>query len=455
MRKTTYLSRLTTAKFRIITCLIAVLLFLSLINPSAQAISKIEVNAARALLVEPASGEILYEKNPDEHANPASLTKLMTALLVLEYGNLDEIATVSPSAFEGLHPAGSSADMKIGEEMSLHDLLYCILVTSGNDACNVVAEHISGSIPAFVSLMNTRAKELGCSNTHFMNTHGLTQEDHYTTCKDIYKIILEAMKYPLFLEICNTASLTIPATNKSEERYFYTTNHLISPLRVPDYLYPYAKGIKTGHTSAAGYCLASSAEKNGLFLISVVMGAEKEEDTGRIMSFVDTKNLFEWGFSNFSYQTIISSREPIIETKVRLAQDTDYVVLNTSRSIDALLPNDFDPADVEREITVFNEGEITAPITKGQKLGEIKLTYKGRDYGTLGLVALNSIQRDQVLYYMDRVEQFMAQKWVRLALYGLAALLVIYIIIVIIYNRQRRKQQRSSRYYGGTRRRGR
>jgi D-alanyl-D-alanine carboxypeptidase (penicillin-binding protein 5/6) len=222
---------------------------------------------------------------------------------------------------------------------------------------------------------------------------------------------------------------------------------------VPDYLYPYAKGIKTGYTSAAGHCLASSAEKNGLFLISIVMGAEKEEETGRIMSFVDTKNLFEWAFSNFSYQTVISSKEPIVEAKVRLAQDTDYVVLNTSRSVEALLPNDFDPADVEREITIYNEDEITAPITKGQKLGEISLTYKGRNYGTLGLVALNSIQRDQVLYYMDRVEQFMAQKWVRIALFGLAALLVIYIIIVIIYNSRRRRQQRSSRYQGNSRRR--
>jgi D-alanyl-D-alanine carboxypeptidase (penicillin-binding protein 5/6) len=453
MKKNTYPTRRTSFRSSFFASVLAVVLILSFVHPSAQAISDIEVNSARALLMEPASGEVLYAKNADEHANPASLTKIMTALLVLEYGNLNEMVTVSTSALEGLHPAGSSADMKIGEEMSLNHLLYCILITSGNDACNVAAEHIAGSVPAFVNLMNTRAKELGCENTHFMNTHGLTQDDHYTTVNDIYKIILEALKHPLFLEICNTASITIPATNKSEERYFYTTNHLISPLKVPDYLYPYAKGIKTGYTSAAGHCLASSAEKNGLFLISIVMGAEKEEETGRIMSFVDTKNLFEWAFSNFSYQTVISSKEPIVEAKVRLAQDTDYVVLNTSRSVEALLPNDFDPADVEREITIYNEDEITAPITKGQKLGEISLTYKGRNYGTLGLVALNSIQRDQVLYYMDRVEQFMAQKWVRIALFGLAALLVIYIIIVIIYNSRRRRQQRSSRYQGNSRRR--
>ncbi|MGI6577914.1 MAG: D-alanyl-D-alanine carboxypeptidase family protein [Eubacteriales bacterium] len=451
MKKVTYSTTSTRSIYRLFCCLIAIPLLLSLWHPGAKAIDVIEVNSARALLVEPASGEVLYEKNADEHANPASLTKIMTALLILEYGKFDEVVTVSASALDGLHPAGSSSNLKVGEEISLENLLYCILIASGNDACNAAAEHIAGSIPAFVALMNNRAKELNCKDTHFANAHGLTQDDHYTTARDLYKIVLEALKHPRFLEICNTASITIPATNKSEERYFYTTNHLISPLKLPDYLYPYAKGIKTGYTSAAGNCLISCAEKDDLFLVSIVMGAEKEEETGRIMSFVDTKNLFEWAFSNFSYQTVISSREPITEVKVRLAQDSDYVVLNTSNSVEALLPNDFDPADVVREIVVYDENQITAPITKGQKLGEISLTYKGRSYGTLNLVALNSVQRDQVLYYMDQFHTFMSQTWVRAAIIGLAALLVLYIIIAIIYNRRRRRMNR--RYYRGSRRR--
>jgi len=430
-----------------------ILAFLTIfIPPSALAIDSVEVSSPRALLIEPASGEVLYEKNADEPANPASLTKVMTALLVLEYGKLDEIATVSASALDGLHPDSSTANLRAGEEMSLENLLYCMLVASGNDACNVVAEHISGSVPAFVDMMNEKAAELGCTGTHFANTHGLTQDDHYTTARDLYKITLEALKYPKFLEICNTASITIPATNKSEERFYYTTNHLISPLKQPDYIYHYAKGIKTGHTSAAGNCLISSAEKNDLFLVSVLMGAGKDEESGKVMSFVDAKNLYEWAFASFSYQTVISSKEPITEVKVRLAKDTDYVVLNTSTSVEALLPNDFDPAEVERKIVVYDEDQITAPITKGQKLGELSLSYKGRSFGTLSLVALNSIARDQTLYYIDQFYNFIAQPWVRYAIIGFVALLFIYLIFVIIYNRRRAKNRRRN-YRGRSRRR--
>jgi len=425
----------------------------SLITPNGHAIESIEVNSLRALLVEPASGEVLFEKNADEKSNPASLTKVMTALLVLEYGKLDEIATVSAQALDGLHPDSSTVNLRVGEEMSLENLLYCILVASGNDACNVVAEHISGSVSAFVDRMNERAAELGCTDTHFANTHGLTQDDHYTTPRDLYKITLEALKHPRFLEICNTASITIPATNKSEERFYYTTNHLISPLKQPGYIYHYAKGIKTGHTSAAGYCLISSAEKNDLFLVSVLMGAGKDEETGSVMSFVDAKNLYEWAFSSFSYQTVISSSEPITEVKVRLARDTDYVVLKVSNSVKALLPNDFNPEEVEREIEIYDEDQITAPIIKGQKLGELHLSYKGRDFGTLPLVALNSVARDQTLYYIDQFYKFIAQPWVRYAAIGLVSLLFIYIVVVIIYNRRKAKYRSRRNYRGRSRRR--
>lgn len=411
------------------------------------AIDNVELNSKNILLIEPASGEILFERKPDERVNPASLTKIMTALLIIERGNLDDVVTVKYSALADLHPLSSTANLLVGEEISLRDLLYCVLIASGNDACTVAAEHISGSVEAFVNDMNTRAAELGCENTHFGNPHGLTQENHYTSAHDIYLITLEALKHPLFMEICNTASITIPATNMSEERYYYTTNHLISRLKLPDYIYPYAKGIKTGHTTAAGYCLVSSAEKNGLLLVSVVLGAEAEEDTNRLMSFVDTKNLFEWGFDNFSYQTMITTKEPIKEVKIRLAEGTDYVVVTPSTSLEALLPNDFNPDDVVRTVTIYDEDDIIAPITRGQKLGELTLTYMGKEYETLSLVALNSVSRDQTLYYMDQVKTFLAQKWVRYLIIGFIAFIVIYIIVVIIYN-SRRKRSRPRKYRG-------
>lgn len=428
-------------KFKTLFAFLCTLTVLCSYLPQVSAIDSVDLNSDYALLIEPSSGEILYEKNADMRTSPASLTKIMTALLVLEYGHLDEIVTVTASSLEGLHPESSTINLKPGEEVPLGVLLQCILIASGNDACNVAAVHVAGSVEAFVAEMNLRAAEIGCTDTHFMNTHGLTEEGHYTTARDIYKITLEALKHPEFPEICNTASITMPATNLSEERYFYTTNHLISRLKLPDYIYPYAKGIKTGHTANAGYCLVSSAEKNDLFLISVLLHADKEEETGRLMNFVDAKRLYEWAFSNFSVQTMISSKEPIREVAVRLALDTDYVVVNTSTSVRALLPNDFDPAQVVRTVTIYDEENITAPIFRGQKLGEMSLSYNNRDYGTLSLIALNAVSKDQTLYIVDQVKSFFAQKWVVRSIIAVVAMLVLYIVFVIFYNANRRKKK--------------
>ncbi len=423
------------------------------LSGTASASDSISVAAEYAYLADPKSGEVLYAKNEDVQATPASLTKIMTALIILEHADLTETATVSSSALADLHPDSSTANLKVGEEMLMDDILKCILIASANDACNVAAEHIAGSIDAFVDMMNERAAQLGCENTHFANTHGLTEDGHYSSVRDMYTITLEAIKNEKFLEICNTASVTIPATNKSDERTYYTTNHLISRLKSPDYIYHYAKGIKTGHTSAAGYCLVSSAEKDDLYLIAVVMNSIKDEETGLIMSFVDSKNLYEWAFDNFSYQTMLSSSSPVSEVSVLLAEDTDYVAVNPASEISALLPNDFDIANIEYDIEIFEPEGIVAPVLKGDVLGKITVSYEGREYGSTDLVALNSVNRDVVLYKVDQVKTFLSQTWVRYTILGIVVLIVLYTIFVIVYNARRRQRRRSSSYRGGRRRR--
>ena len=418
--------------------------------PGTVAATDVEVRALHAFLADPTTGEILFEKDADTPTSPASLTKIMTALIAYEEADLSEYATVTQAALDELHPESSIAGLKVGEEMSLDDLLKCILIQSANDACNVLAIHLYGSIDAFVQRMNERATELGCSATKFANTHGLTMAGHYTTARDIYTITLEAMNFKAFTDVCNTASVIIAETNKSPERTFLNTNHLISMLKNPDYIYYYAKGIKTGHTSDAGYCLVSSAEKNGMFLISVVMKSEQDAQTGKTMSFVDTKELFEWGFANFKYQTMLSQKTTVGEITVRFS-DSDYVSLAPDREISALLPIDFNIDDVILEKELFFEGVADAPINKGDVLGTLKVIYNGRTYGSVNLIALNSLKLDKILYYADQAKQFFAHRWIKNLLIGLISLIVLYAIFVIVYNSNRSRKNKNSNY-GGRRR---
>lgn len=413
-----------------------------------------EVVAQRVFMGEPASGEIIYEKNPDEQATPASLTKVMTALIVLEEADMDDIAVVSQSALDGLHPESSIADLKVGEEMSVENLLKCVLIASANDACNVLAEHLYGSVEGFVDRMNERASELGCTNTHFVNTHGLTEDGHHSTARDMYKITLEALTHPEFLEICNTARVEIPATNKNDAKVFLSTNYLISALKNPDYVYYYAKGIKTGHTSAAGYCLISSAEKDDVYYLLVVMGSERDEETGRIGSFDDSKALYEWAFANYKYQTLLQKNTPVSELPVSLSSEVDYVTLVPDRAIDALLPNDFKSEDVKLNVTLDSPDGVQAPVARGQKLGSAEVTWRGRSYGTVELVALGEAKLDKTLEMQKNVGDFFSQKWVIWILVGIGAVILLYIIFVIALNvKRRRRRMRSSNYRGSRRRR--
>lgn len=219
-----------------------------------------DILAKAALLVEVESGAIAYAKNEHQELYPASLTKVMTSLLVLEaiedgVLSMDQEITASETAFAGLSSDGSNAGIKPGEIMTVRNLLYCMLVVSANEACNILAEAVSGSVEDFVRAMNQRAAELGCENTHFVNPNGLHDPQHYTSAWDMYLITREAMNHPNFLEISDTANIIIPATNLSKERNYWTTNHLLSTWRVIGYLNKEAHGIKTGSTDAAGHCL--------------------------------------------------------------------------------------------------------------------------------------------------------------------------------------------------------
>ena len=454
---------------------LSLLLVLPLTAPVARAaesgsgsaiLDAMDVNAAAALLVDPDTGEVLYEKNPHEQRYPASITKVMTCLLTLEAVDrgeltLEQTVTASQALHTGIGENASTADIKAGEEIRIIDLLYAALIPSANEACNVLAEAVSGDVASFVELMNQRAAELGMEDTHFANTHGYHDDNHYTSAWDIYLMCKEAMQYETFRTIVSSLNYTMPATNMHEEpRIVRSTNALISNFRVFGYLYQYATGIKTGSTPEAGYCLAASATKEDRNLISVVLGCEREPNTTGSDGFIyfdETIRLFEWGFNNFSRQVMLDgTKRDIPEVAVTLGKNTNYVTLEPQGEIEALLPRDVGPENFTYSIT-RNAESVEAPVEKGQQLGAITVSFNGKEYGTLPLVASIAVERDEWLYRLDRLEKFFGQLWVRILLVVIAVAVAVLLVRHFLFGGRRRRYGRAysggrSRYTGRRRR---
>ena len=431
-------------------------LFLSLIlilslwtAPQAAAVADPDIQAKAALLVDVNTDSVVYAKNEHQELYPASLTKIMTALLVLdavEAGTLqlDQEITASSSAFTGLAADGSNAGIKTGEILTVEQLLYCMMVVSANEACNILAEAVAGSVPAFVDAMNQRAQSLGCKNTHFANTNGLHDPQHYTSAWDMYLITKAAMEYDLFVTISDTANVVIPATNMSKERNYWTTNHLLSTWRVIGYLNKEAVGIKTGSTDEAGYCLVSSAARGSMHCVSVILGAERVEENGRgnIRSFSETTRLFNYGFENFSYQTILEpSTEVTREIAVTLSK-VDHVTVAPNEEVEVLFPNDLKPGDLQRRIHV--EEPVEAPIQQGQKLGTMDLYHGDTVYATVDLLALHSVEASRLLIFWRDVQEFLATPFLRIGAIALLALIVLLVLWKLLFGRRRRRYGKSS-----------
>lgn len=421
-------------------------------TPAASALEVPDIRAKAALLVDVNTDAVAYAKNIHEKNYPASLTKVMTALLILEKvsGNetlLNEAVTASESAFSDTyyHADGSTAGIKAGETMTVKQLLQCMLIVSANEACNILAEWDAGSIPAFVDAMNAKAAELGCEDTHFVNPSGLHDPDHYTSAWDLYLITKAAMQYPEFMEICDSAQAVIPATNLSKERTLYTTNNLLSNWRVIGYRDKRAHGIKTGSTDAAGHCLISSAQEGDLHFVSVVMGAERIEENGvgNLLNFSETSHLFDYGFKNFAYRTILESKEIVQEVAVSLSK-TDYVTVHPANDIEVLFPRDLDPAELERVITLPEA--VEAPITAGQKLGTMELKDGDTSYATVDLQASNSVEADKLMVFRHDVTLFFQRPAVRIGIVVLAVLILLLVVLYLTRGR-RRRYGRSRRSY--------
>lgn len=395
------------------------------------------VVASTAILIDRKTGAILYQKDANSAYYPASITKIMTALLVLENCSLDETVTFSYRATHELEEGATHIARTEGEEMSVLDCLYALLVGSANEVAQALAEHVSGSIEDFAVLMTERAKELGCTNTNFKNPSGLNDSEHYTTAHDMAVIMRAALDLPGFLEIDSTAVYEIPPTNKHEESTWVSTKH---PLLNGNASYEYAVAGKNGYTQLAGSSLVTYAVKGDAELICVIMNGNSTTWAD------DTISLFEYGFNNFTWHSMAESAESFLtgQSAVSLEETVTYtwgedawVVLPNNASVSSLTPEAGAEATegdtVSGTVTYFYEGETAGTFHYTRSLAQTTET-AGQSAESAGEAAASE---EESGFSWKTV--FM---WVGILL---GVLLVLAALFFVIYNWQQLKRRRRYR----------
>ena len=352
---------------------------------------KLLETANAAMLYEVNSDTTMYTWNPDAPMYPASLVKIMTALVALEKGDLSATVTVSANAMAALEENSATLKMQIGEKLTLEQLLYCLLVGGANDAAVVIADHIAESQQGFIQMMNDRAKELGCTGTVFLNPHGLHEDPQVTTARDMVKILREAMKFEAFNNIFGTVEYTLPATDLSEERYMETTNFMMTPSTVA-YYDKRVTGGRTGVTTDRQRCLIVSAEQGDITYIAVVLGAVPTFDIDGYTpkyfgSYEETRELLALGFEGFGVTQVLQEGQVLLQYPVTNA--SNCVAAGPSRSVSTVLPLDVSYADLS---AVYQQSmpSLSAPVQYGDEISTVQLWYGNVCVGESPIIALHN-----------------------------------------------------------------
>lgn len=352
-----------------------------------------QIYSSGSVLMDASTGKVLIQKDMNKQLYPASTTKILTAIIAIEKLDLSSTLTASRSAVMAIPSGYSNAGIKVGESLNVNDLLEMFLIHSANEVGYIFAEEISGNIENFANLMNQKATELGCINTHFTNPSGIHDINHYSTAYDMALIARYCMKNETFRNIVNKKSCKFSATDLyPEERYFKNTNSLLDPSN--RYYYEYAIGIKTGFTTQAKNCLIAGAQKNGIELIAVMLGAEATEN-GQSGRYIDAKNLFDFGFENYKVKQFLQEGTKITEIKIKNAtKETQTLNLLAKTSLSATFESSFNISSLNPSIKI--EENITAPIAKDKILGKISYNIDGITYET-DLIAENDVIKSNIL----------------------------------------------------------
>lgn len=393
---------------------IFLILFGLLFTNKVEATDNLNIYSPVAMLVDASTGKVLYEKNINEVRYPASTTKMMTAILALEHCSLDEVATVSYDAIFTVPSGYANANLQLGEELTIEQLLKVLLIPSANDAANVIAEHIAGSIESFANMMNSKAVEIGCTNTHFVNPSGIHDEEHVSTARDLAIIAMYAMQNDTFRSLVKETFYNLPATNKYEstDRVFKTTNDLLRVNnydRADNYYYKNAIGIKTGYTSAAKNCIVAGAERDGLEFIAVILGAEQTE-AGLSERYLDCKTLFDYGFETYSKRKLYDKNSIYKEITISNGtKETKNLNLITENDLTVLIKQE----DYDKELlpTVELKEDLKAPIMQGDVVGSVSYTVEDVTYKT-NLLAGSNVEKSSILGTLFKIVLIILILWI-------------------------------------------
>jgi len=360
-------------------------------------------------------GSVIFSRNETRRTAPASLTKLMTVILVMEHcTDFTEVVEAPAYCLEMFYGTGSSnAGIRIGERLTVEQLLYCVMLNSANEAAAILADWVAGSQEAFVEKMNEKAQALGCADTRYANVHGLDEEGHYTTASDTAKIARYALdkdfKGVAMLEkIMATVTYELPPNNKhTNKRTLLTTNRMINKFH-PDYFSPHVSGMKTGSTEAAGDCVVARASRGGYNYLCVVMRGQKLVLAGdtywKNTAFVDAKALLDWTFANIRLRQVTEMGKAVAGVSVEMARSVDYLQLVPKEDIYALVPEGIDSGNVYVEPIDIPES-VTAPIEKGQPIAGARILYAGEEFARVSLVAAEDVSRSATLYLISLAKQ--------------------------------------------------
>lgn len=419
--------------------LIICLIFTPVLTVSAYEPTGIEISASAAMLVSMDTDEVLYEKNANTRVYPASITKIMTTLLILESDkyNPDAKIAMTEDALDLISGTGSSVSLfNAGVEFTQLDLVYMVLMSSYGDCALLAADYYGGSVENFVAMMNTRANELGLTGTHYENPIGLHHEQNYTTARDTYTLTKFALQNETFKEVCESTRHTV--NSSAGTRVLSTTNFLQD--NTTNYYYQYAKGVKTGFTDEAGRCLVSTASYNGYNYMCIVFGCPPNAKN----HFTESKELYRWAFNNFEFKTVADVTTPVAEIAVEKSFDTDFVSLYVENSFTSVLPKDANDSTISI-VPKPTADTVSAPIKKGQVLGTADIIYAEKVIGTVNLVANENIEQSFILNTLDIVGNFLTSSYM-IVVYVLVGVIILIFVIAIIKMNSKKSKKRKIKY---------
>lgn len=384
--------------------------------------------AGAVLVYEINSDTLVYTYNADMHIEPASLVKIMTALVAIENGNLDDVVTVTSNAIAPIPDYAATLQLQAGEKFTLNDLLYCLLVGSANDAANVIAEHVSGSVRAFVAEMNIRAKELGCTDTNFVNAHGLNAENQHSTARDLAKILKTALQYEKFVEYFSALEYKVPATEYNGARYLATTNYMMMPGVSQIYYDSRITGGRTGVTNSRERSLITTAESKGMHYINVVLNCIPTFDTDdysvlRFGSYEETGDLLDIIFDGMRVTQVLSDHQIISQFDVQKGANAVSVIPSMCAS--TVLPSSIKMEDLTYQY-VDSRGTPTAPIEAGTYLGTIQVWYNSVCLAQSPVMAYNDVRIAASTTNLSE-EEITGDAWIT----GLTFLAVLVSIVIV------------------------